>query len=206
MVERERRAAALKTVVWDVDDVLNDLTRAWFEAWWRPLPGTPEGLRYEDLTENPPCSLLGVTKADYLESLDAFRRSPEAERLQPEPEVLAWFREHGSRCRHVALTAVPLCAAGCSARWVFSHFGSWIRTFSLVPSPRGGVTAPTYDGDKIQHLGWLQRGDVLVEDQPVTVRDASAIGIPGVLMPRPWNGAGRSQRDALRELTSLACP
>ena len=89
-----------------MDDVLNDLMRDWFEWCWRPAhAGT--GIRYEDIAENPPDQVLGISRADYLRSLDEFRRA-EFERLRPVPDVAAWFGRHGHKCRHLALTAVPL--------------------------------------------------------------------------------------------------
>ena len=58
----------MKTVIWDVDDVLNDLMRCWFEKSW--LLSHPEcTLTYEDLTQNPPSKegyLRWLGKADIL--------------------------------------------------------------------------------------------------------------------------------------------
>ncbi len=51
----------MKTIVWDIDDVLNDLTRAWFETAW--LPAHREcRLTYEELKVNPPHELLGTSE------------------------------------------------------------------------------------------------------------------------------------------------
>ena len=60
---------SLKTIAWDVDDVLNNLMRAWFEEKW--LIDHPEcNLLYEGLTENPPHRLLETNVDNYLKSLD----------------------------------------------------------------------------------------------------------------------------------------
>jgi FMN phosphatase YigB (HAD superfamily) len=176
----------MRTLVWDVDDVLNDLMRAWFVEAWRPAhPATR--LAYEDLVENPPHRLLGVSLETYLASLDAYRASPAGSGLPPDAAVLAWFRRHGAAYRHLALTSTPRAHAPQAAAWVLHHFGDWIRTVSFVPSLRAGEALPAYDGSKAGFLRWLGRGDMLVEDNPEAVRKASALGLGTILVPRPWN-------------------
>ena len=59
----------MRTLVWDIDDVLNDLMRSWFTEEW--LPTHPDcRLAYADLLENPPHRVLGIAEAEYLASLD----------------------------------------------------------------------------------------------------------------------------------------
>src|SRR5579871_3024689 len=123
------------TIVWDVDDVLNDLMRVWFEEEWRPKhPGCV--LDYEGILDNPPHTLLGVDLADYQRSLDSFRLSGVYSKLKPGPEVRDWFVRRGHDFHHLALTATPLACASVSAEWVFRNFGKWIRSFQFIPSPR----------------------------------------------------------------------
>ncbi len=176
----------MQVIVWDIDDVLNDLMRSWFETFW--LPSHPDcPFRYEGILENPPHRLLGASLDEYLTSLDAFRLSGVAEQLPPVPEALAWFRQYGDRFRHMALTAAPLRAAPISAAWVTNHFGRWVRSFHFVPSEREGECIPMYDKAKSDYLSWWGKADILVDDSAVNVDAARAIGIRGVLMPRPWN-------------------
>src|SRR5437667_12404182 len=119
------------TIVWDVDDVLNNLMSAWLQEAW--LPAHPAcKVTYSELRGNPPHEILGVTKAEYLNSLDAFRASDRAQQLTPHPEILNWLRTHGGRYRHMALTARPLASAGSTADWVFRHFGHYIRCYGVV--------------------------------------------------------------------------
>jgi hypothetical protein len=192
----------MKTIVWDVDDVLNDQTRVWLEGHW--LPTHPEcALKYTQISENPPHRLLGVSLTEYLASLDGFRFVG-ADRLDPVPEALCWFRQHGQRFRHVALTATPLRAAHISAAWVIKHFGHWIRSFGFVPSAREGEDLPVYDGSKAEYLRWWGKANVLVDDNPVNVDAARNLGVEVVLMPRPWNASRATIADALDSLTHLA--
>ena len=110
----------LPLIAWDVDDVMNDLTRRWLEDRW--LPAHPAcGLKYEHIVENPPHSLLGVPLGEYLQSLDEYRMEKYLA-LEPNPVLLKWFETNGAEFRHIVVTAVPLLTASLSAKWVFQHF------------------------------------------------------------------------------------
>jgi hypothetical protein len=194
----------MRTIVWDVDDVLNDLTRVWLETAW--LPAHPlRSLHYQDLRANPPLAALGVSLAEYLESLDQFRQSSYLERLEPLPEALHWFRAHGERYRHLALTSAPLSCASISAAWVFRHYGAWIRTFHVVPSARNGERHPVYDLTKTEFLQWLGKPELLlVDDRPENVAQAKDLGWATITLPRPWNGASGSVADAFQQIGAWA--
>lgn len=191
------------TIAWDIDDVLNDLMNAWFTNRWLPdHPGC--GVKYEGLTENPPHGLLGADLNEYLASLDRFRLSGLYPAMEPVPEVMEWFSEHGGMARHAALTAVPLLAAHVSAEWVMRHFGTWLRSFHFVPSGREDVEAPEYDGNKGDFLKRMNSIDILVDDNENNIRGAEAAGVKGILFPRPWNSSRLEIKDVLEELTGLA--
>ncbi len=191
------------TIAWDVDDILNDLMRVWLEEWWQPQHPDCR-LRYAELTQNPPHRLVGVERAEYLKSLDAFRMSGRYEDLQPNFRVLEWFQAHGASFRHIALTAVPRVAAPVSAGWVIRHFGDWIRMFHFVPSSRNGVTLPQYDQNKAAWLRRLPGVDILIDDC-----ESNCAGLPedrmrSLLVSRPWNTGTLRMEGALRNLTQLA--
>ena len=194
----------MKTIVWDVDDVLNDLTRSWFEDW---TSSKPCSLSYEELTSNPPHELLGITHTEYLTSLDDFRLSGKAAKMEPVPEIFKWFCRYGDSLHNVALTATPLCAGPVSAEWVMRNFGWWIRSFSIIPSLRSGMEGSRHHGTKSEFLSptlATVKRDVLVDDNEQNVRDAISIGMGAVLIPRPWNRATLTMTDALAALTELA--
>lgn len=191
------------TLAWDVDDVLNDLMRIWLDVWWRPQhPGCM--LTYEDIKKNPPHQLLGVGLDKYLQSLDEFRLSGRYEQMQPNPEVIEWFEKHGSLFRHIAVTSVPRVAAPVSALWVIRHFGDWIRTFHFVPSPRRSEILPEYDTTKADYLKWLNRVDILIDDNEYNVAGLIIIGIQYFLVSRPWNSSTFRMDDLLCTLSRLA--
>ena len=190
----------MKTLAWDVDDVLNCLMRAWFDD-LRTNSQREINVVYDQLLENPPHELLGMTLNEYLDSLDAFRLSGRYAQLEPNGEILNWFNAHGHCCRHLALSAVPLAAAPVSSAWVLKHFGKWIRTFSFVPSKRVGEKIPEYDRSKADFIGWHGKIDILIDDNPEHIEQAAQIGIQGMLITQPWNKGKIDLSETLASLT-----
>jgi len=191
---------AMKTIAWDVDDVLNDLMASWFDHWRK---GRMCGVRYEDLKENPPAGILGMDMRQYLASLDEFRLSPLYQEMLPVGPVLEWFRKNGSRYRHIALTAVPFRASAASARWVLKNLGVWVRTFHFVPSSRRDECLPVYDENKAAFIEWMGKIDVFIDDNPEQIRAADMAGVRTFLFPRPWNVGGKNVEELLGELECL---
>lgn len=192
------------TIVWDVDDVLNDLMYQWFTfCWLTENPGC--NITYAELSGNPPEKALGIARETYLASLDRFRRSDRSINMQPNTAVLEWMREHGGRFRHLALTARPLETAPDVAHWVMRHFGSWIRAVGVVPT-RAAADVPVYDRTKGEFLKWLSCGDILVDDSKENVKQAQGLGMKAVLYPQPWNDSALTVTTLLKELTELAVP
>ena len=192
------------TIVWDVDDVLNDLMYQWFTFCW--LPENPDcNITYAELRGNPPDEALGISRGTYLSSLDSFRNSDRAINMQPKAEVLAWMHEHGGRFRHLALTARPLETAPDVAHWVMRHFGAWIRAVGVVPT-RVVADVPVYDRTKGDFLKWLRCGDILVDDSTENARQAEWLGMKTLLYPQPWNDSPLTLSTLLKELTQLAVP
>ncbi|MBE3144182.1 MAG: hypothetical protein IMZ61_09705 [Planctomycetes bacterium] len=194
----------MKTIVWDVDDVLNDLMRSWFEQEW--LPAHPDcKMSYSDITQNPPHSVLGISKSEYLASLDVFRLSDKARSMKPNPDVVAWLRQTGDRFRHLALTARPLDTVPPLAEWSFHHFGAYMRTFSVVQI-RQEAHIPHYEQSKKEFLQWLNKADILIDDNQDNVESANSIGIKGILYPQPWNTCKLTVIDTLTLLSAVCTP
>ena len=189
------------TIAWDVDDVLNDLMRYWLES--RRAGRAGSAPVYEDLTENPPHTLLGIEKEHYLRSLDEFRLSSAFQAMPPDPEICAWLAQHGHRFHHLALTATPRKAASASAAWVFRHFGDWIRTFHFVPSLRPGEELPAYDLTKADYLRRWAGVDVFIDDSEMNLNGAKDLGIRCFLVSRPWNSGGMTVAEILGALSTL---
>jgi hypothetical protein len=160
--------------------------RSWFERTW--LPAHPDcDITYPQILENPPHHVFGITKSEYLESMDEFRMSLEkTHALHPNPEIQDWLNCYGERYRHLALTARPLQTMPLLAEWIYSHFGEYIRTVSIVPV-RLPAGIPQYDESKQDFLKWIGKVDILVDDAEGNIEAANSIGVHGVLFPQPWN-------------------
>jgi len=190
------------SLVWDVDDVLNDLMRQWFRQCWSA--DHPEStLTFEHLSCNPPDAVLSITRAEYLASMDAFRESEQGKSIAPDAQVLSWFRQHGHCFRHIALTARPLAAVPGAAFWVFQHFGEWIRSFGVVPT-RSEPGVPVYHRSKGEYLEWMRNGDILIDDADENIRSAVELGMKGLQPKQPWNRSKLTMAALLQQLTELA--
>ena len=191
----------MRTIVWDVDDVLNNLTEYWLKG-WRARHPDPD-IDYRALNQNPPHTLLGISFEAYLESLDEIRASVSAhENLTPNPLIRDWFETHGARYRHLALTARPAHAAGPAAAWVLNHFGAWIRSVAFVP-PRKPAAWPDYDLKKVEYLEWFDREAILIDDAETHVMEVTAKGLKATLFPQPWNRSTQSVAELLHELAQF---
>lgn len=190
-----------QTIVWDLDDVLNCFSEAWFRLAWKAEHPECQAV-YADLRSNPPLDELGVSRSVYLASIDGFRLSAAARQLPPQPALLRWFRRTGHRFRHVVLTARPLRAVSPAAEWVFTHFGPWVRGFHFVPSPRPRERLPSYDDKKVDVLRQLGGVDYFVDDTRENVVAARALGIRAFLFPQPWNPEAPSVATILAAIES----
>jgi hypothetical protein len=191
----------MKTIVWDVDDALNDLMKTWFEFSW--LPSHPEcRLRYENLSENPPDKLLNIERVEYLDSLDRFRLSSQAANMSPDVNVVNWFEKYGTRFRHIALTARPRRTVSPLVEWMMRHFGNWFQTFSFVPSERPGEPPGHPDRNKRDVLSWLAKVDYYIDDSPENVKAAEQLGITAFAVARPWNRSKTMMGEILETIRS----
>lgn len=190
----------MKTIAWDVDDVLNDLMKNWFELFKKTRKLE---IKFPQIKENPPHRILGISLNEYLQSLDEFRLSKHYQKMKPLNTVLEWFENYGYKFRHIALTATPLNTAPTTAQWVLRNFGRWIRTFHFVPSKRQGIDVPEYDRDKSDFFRWLGKIDFFIDDNPENVKKMEQIGIKTILWRRPWNDAKKSWQEALDELNLI---
>jgi hypothetical protein len=173
----------MKTIIWDIDDVLNNLMEEWY--YWS---GSHDTCNYFELTDNPPYKSLNISRGLYLDSLDTFRFECFSE-LKPTPQILKWFEENGHEFNHVALTSTPLATAHISAQWVMRHFGQWIRNFAFIPSERKGVTIPSYHKSKADWINYFGKGDIFIDDNQNNTDEVfdKCVNTTVILYKQPWN-------------------
>lgn len=191
----------MKTIVWDVDDVLNGLMYSWFQE-HRDLYNPSSTLKYQDLTQNPPHEILGITINEYLSSLDNFRNSEKGRNLKPSQQILDWFKRDGAKFRHIILTARSKQTVPGLAEWVFHYFGDWIRTLSFIPANRQGEKLPIYDKCKADFLKWLGKADYFIDDSAENVKAAEEIGSTSFLFPQPWNNGQLTVEQILEKIST----
>ncbi len=191
----------MKIIVWDIDDVLNNLMEQWFYEKWLKENSNCK-LTYSDLIENPPHKILGINIEKYQESLDEFRLTSYM-KLRPNTEVLDWFNSYGSSFRHIVLTSTPLHTSSIVANWVYKHFSRWIRTIHVIPSYRAYDNSPRYESNKGEFFDWFIPVDLFIDDSITNVNLVSKKGIKAVLWPQPWNKVKRSVSETLLLIKKL---
>jgi hypothetical protein len=171
-------------VVWDIDDVLNDLSSEWAASVGVSLSesAAPTGDVGSWIRSQ------GVDHVDYLASLDAFR-ARQYGNLDPNPMVLAVLHEwSGLRVTHVAMTATPLSAQSVVAEWVMRCFGQWFRAVWFCPSQRQNDPPGLEYAMKGEVLHNLGVPSLLIDDCMPNLESLTP-GDRGLLYPRPWNSA-----------------
>jgi len=191
----------MKTIIWDVDDVLNDLMYSWFKE-CRRIYIHNSRLNYHGLIQNPPHEILGITLDEYKLSLDNHRNSEKGRNLKPNQQIINWLRKNGAKFRHIALTARPKQTIPFLAEWVFRHFGDWIRTLSFIPSYRKDEKLPVYDKTKTDFIIWLGKADYFIDDSVENIKTAEEIGITSFLFPQPWNNGKLTVKQILEKISS----
>jgi hypothetical protein len=171
-----------KLFIWDIDDVLNDLTALCVSTTAQALK---PGIRLEDLQNNPPLAELGCTLDEYRQILDDCRDRYLYE-VPPRKEVLAFFQQYGDRFRSLTLSSAPMHMAPRSAEWVLRHFGSWLQGTLFVPSPRKNITIESQlFHSKAEAV--IARDGILIDDMQKNVDSVRAAGKKAFCFPAPWN-------------------
>jgi hypothetical protein len=185
------------TIVWDIDDVLNELTEEWIDSINHPSVFSKEQLKSPDFH-----SVLGWSQSEYLQSIDTFRLTSFVD-LEPNASIQK-FMSDNSHVVHLVLTATPLLSAHISAEWTFRNFGKWVDGFLLAPSSRPTISSTRRS--KYDHLARLvsSRDVVLcIDDHPSNIAAALSAGAAPILWPQPWNGSSITHEDALLQLSKL---
>ncbi len=185
-------------IIWDIDDVLNNLMDSWLTAWQQETNNY--AIKFSELTENPPHKILGIDRETYHSSLDNFRNSVKAREMKPNQALLNWFREYGSNYGHIALTARPLNTMSNQAWWIYQNFGEWTHTLAVVPSLRDPGTRQRFK-NKAEYIAWLNKGDIFVDDNAENISAVAKLGLKSFLFPQPWNKNNQSEAEFIAEFT-----
>ena len=183
-------------LIWDIDDVLNELTALCIETTAQKLK---PGIKLEQLADNPPLKELECSLGEYRRILDECRDQYLYSR-PPIPEVLEFFQEWGTHFRSVTLSSCPMHMASRSAEWVLRHLGTWIQGTIFVPSPRKHIpVGSALFASKAEAV--LALGGTLIDDMPINVERVREAGGEALYFPAPWNeNKGMSTKEFFSEL------
>jgi 5'(3')-deoxyribonucleotidase len=172
-----------KIIVWDVDDVLNNLTRDFFHVY---ALGYQKNIKYEDLIKYDFYDILQMTKAEYLYELDRYRLFSYT--LQNE-HILNWFKKYGNNFYHIALTATPRKIASLSVKYVMEIFGNWIQAVNFVYSKRDDDNSIEYFKSKGEWLKWFGKADFFIDDNEQNLEKAKELNpeLTCYCPKQPWN-------------------
>jgi len=189
----------MKTIVWDVDDTLNFLVREWLSFYKDSHPECK--LNYDQLTNEKLIEVLKIDERELCDSFDNFKIKGYFDILQPNIEILNWFKKYGDNFYHIALTASSLKTVYVSARWVFKHFSEWIRNFHVVPSYRYTHVYTVYDASKAEYIKRIGGVDIVIDDCIKNYNEINKTkGVKCYLIKKPWN-KGEEIKSILNKLT-----
>ena len=149
------------TIAWDVDDVLNDLTKQWLCDY---CEGKNIKIEYKDIVSNPPHNILNITFYEYINSLDCFRLSDKALNMLPNDKILNWFEQYGYLFNNIVITSTAAKTSQNSAFWVMKHFYKWIHSFNVIPSYRIDDNVVRIDKTKKDFLERVGNVDIFIDD------------------------------------------
>lgn len=188
-------------ICFDCDDVLNSLMQNYLD--WMYMTDEYKGpkISYEQIVQNPPHDILGISELKYRQTLHKFRFMM-YHTLQPNQEILNWFYQYGEKAHFSVLTSAFRDCIPITTKWIFENFSQWVRTFAFVPSKVSNDDINIiYDNNKAD---WLVRNhvDIFIDDSLKNIFQVKARSdnkIDCYLVKQPWND-GMEIGNVLKEL------
>ena len=181
--------------IWDVDDVLNNLTKDFINYITPSIP-------YETILNPNIHDSLGLSQDDYLYELDNFRRR---EYLNLKPNLdLTNFIKSRKNSMHYVLTSVPHEFIEISFCWVKRNFDKTFFGYLFAPSRRenGNLKMPI-KRDHLNNLNLFGRKTFFIDDNPYNFINIDNTSITKVLWPQPWNSSGKSLKKGEKYIEKL---
>ena len=183
-------------IVWDADDVLNRLMFSWLD-YWNTINNT--NASYSELSQNPPDSIIGISRKEYIDSLDGFRNSESGKKVLTNDIVKNWFENHGNKFKHVACTARPIETMPNQAWWIYYNYGKWIHTVHAAKTVRD-LMDNHHPATKADFISWMNKEVLFIDDSEENVNAVSETGSETMLYPQPWNSSKHSEEEFIAKL------
>jgi hypothetical protein len=190
-------------IVWDIDSVLNNFEEEWFLYYKSINHEKYKNLFFNDIVDNPPHNILGITKEEYLESLNYFRKYC-MHTVKPNMSVLDWLNVYGSKINSSVLTSALYPSLEESAYWLFSNYKRYIRSYTVIPSYINKENAIIYDETKLDFLKKTRNVDIFIDDNEKTINSVKEF-LPHIKVfcpKQPWNN-GVKIETILNDLTRI---
>ncbi len=122
----------MTTLVWDIEDVVNELTAQWLATINHNTISTNCQTTNSDFH-----TFLGWSRDEYLHPIDGYKDEDYRD-FAPNKLVIGLMSE-AEFCSNILLTATPLNSAPHSAELTLRHFSSLIDGIPIAPSNRLGA-------------------------------------------------------------------
>lgn len=181
--------------IWDVDDVLNNLTKDFISYIAPSIP-------YKEILNPNIHDSLGLSQNDYHYELDNFRRR-EYLNLKPNLEIINFIKSRKGSM-HYILTSVPHEFIEISFCWVKRNFDNMFYGYLFAPSRRENVNLQTSAKmDHLNNLNLIGRKTYFIDDNPYNFINIDNTSITKVLWPQPWNSSTKSLEEGEKYIKKL---
>lgn len=189
----------MKTICWDVDNVLNNLIEEWLIYYKYVNLGKYDHIKFNQLLHYNLYNSLNITEKEFIESLDYFTINY-YKTLKPNKVILNWFTLYGHLTHNIVLTAFPLRYIEISAQWVLKYYGQWIRSYAFTPLEIREDTI-IYDKTKSDYINRMGNIDIFIEDSEKNILNSQATN--NLILKRPWNNSEMDEIRLLKEINNL---
>jgi len=185
-------------IVWDVDDVLNCLMESWLDYWNKK---NNSNVCYNEIKNNPPNKILGISKKLYLSNLDEFRNSEAGKNVKVNSIIKSWFKKNGNRFINIACTARPIHTMYNQSYWIYKNFGKWIHSICVADPARDTKANINYIS-KAEYISLISRPVLFIDDSEENINSVSESGADTLVYPQPWNKNDLTIEEFLNKLNS----
>lgn len=187
----------MKTIIWDVDDTLNNFRFDWFLHNKEELKKIDHDISYDYFNIKNPYNILNDNKDTFIKSLKDFKNYNHF-KITVNKEIYNWFYKYGKNYNHIILTKCSKDYFEFAVNFVNKYFGKWIQSYNYI------------SGNKKDNLNeFLTKAEFIkkyfkeikyfIDDSEKNCKQVEELGIKTFCPKQPWNN-GMDIKDILEEL------